>query len=62
MSDLESDHTPDKEEHKRLASFVKGVHADLRKKFKSSKCKWMWVGVGSNFKPQSAMARTMACR
>ncbi|XP_041350485.1 S-adenosylmethionine sensor upstream of mTORC1-like [Gigantopelta aegis] len=36
MSDLESDHTSDKEEHKRLASFVKGVHADLRKKFKSN--------------------------
>lgn len=26
----------DKEEHKRLARFVKGVHADLRKKFKAS--------------------------
>lgn len=35
-----ADKVDDKEEHKRLTSIVKSVHAGLRKKFRASKLLW----------------------
>ena len=38
------------EEHRRLASVIKNVHADLRKKLRASKCS-KFIGFESYFKP-----------